>query len=226
MAKYDESPLTTADLIANEIICNGLNTISSFPIVSEENIETPYEQRTSFEYFWLIDPIDGTKEFIKKNDQFTINIALVHKEEVIMGIVVAPAIQESYYAVKSHGAFLEKNGRKCRLSCSEYKPTDEGLRIPVSMSHINADTLQYLSQYNNPVQIPAGAALKFMMVASAQADLYPRLAPTMEWDTAAPQIIVEEAGGTLIDCNTGLPMKYNKKSLVNPGFITYSKKLE
>jgi 3'(2'), 5'-bisphosphate nucleotidase len=223
MSKYDDSPLTSADLLSNDIICKGIKSISDFPIISEENMEIPYDERIKYEYFWLIDPIDGTKEFIKKNDEFTINVALVHKDQAILGIVKAPAIGETYYAVKGFGAYLETSIEKTQLFCTEHDTKADGLRIPVSMSHINNSTLGFLSQFSNHIRIPSGAALKFMLIANGKADIYPRLAPTMEWDTAAPQIIVEEAGGTLINFDTGLSMRYNKQSLINPGFITYSK---
>jgi 3'(2'), 5'-bisphosphate nucleotidase len=223
--KDDLSPLTSADIVANKIICEGISKLNNYPIISEENKEVPLEIRSEYNYFWLIDPIDGTKEFVKRNGEFTINIALVKKDEPILGIVLAPVKEELYYAVKGYGAYLEKNGKVCKLNCGQYKIDDEGLRIPVSMSYLNKETEDYISKYKNHVRIAKGAALKFMMVANNEADLYPRMAPTMEWDTAAPQIIIEEAGGELINFETNKKMKYNKTSLINPSFITKSSQL-
>jgi 3'(2'), 5'-bisphosphate nucleotidase len=224
--KLDDSPVTLADIKANEIICDGLDKLHiQFPYISEENMEIPYETRSQYEYFWLIDPLDGTKEFMKRNGEFTINIALIHKDKPILGVVAAPALNEIYFAVKGCGAFMEKGNITCRLQCSSYSEDDENLRIPCSQSHINQDTRNFIAQYKNATMYPRGSALKFMMIANAEADLYPRLAPTMEWDTAAPQIIVEEAGGKVINYDTQLTMKYNKESLVNPGFVVYSNQI-
>jgi 3'(2'), 5'-bisphosphate nucleotidase len=220
--KDDESPLTTADLIANRIICDEIRKLVNYPIISEENAEIPYEIRSKYDYFWLIDPIDGTKEFIKRNGEFTINIALIKDSEPVLGVVLAPIKEEIYYAVKGYGAFLEKNNKTCRLKCSFYNKGSEGLRVPISMSNVNDLTKKYINNFNNPVTIPKGAALKFMMIANAEADFYPRKAPTMEWDTAAPQIIVEEAGGQVINYETMEKMRYNKTSLINPSFVTQS----
>jgi 3'(2'), 5'-bisphosphate nucleotidase len=222
--KEDDSPVTMADIAANEIICKGLEKLDmKFPYISEENMEIPYEVRKEFEYFWLIDPLDGTKEFVRRNGEFTINVCLVHKSRPILGIVALPFHNEVFYAVKGQGAYLEKNGTTCRLACSSYSSDQKGLRIPCSLSHVNQDTKNIIAQYDQPIVIGRGSAIKFMLLANAEADLYPRLAPTMEWDTAAPQIIIEEAGGTLINYETNETMTYNKESLVNPGFIAYSK---
>ncbi len=222
--KEDNSPVTMADIAANDIICEGLQTMDkTFPFLSEENMQIPYDQRKDYPYFWLIDPLDGTKEFMRRNGQFTVNVCLIHNNIPILGMVAAPSLNEVYYAVKGQGAFLEKNNLTCRLECSTYSKNQKGLRIPVSLSHVNLDTKSIIEQYNDPQVIGRGSALKFMMIANGEADLYPRLAPTMEWDTAAPQIIIEEAGGKVINYDTNASMTYNKESLVNPGFIAYSK---
>ncbi len=221
--KDDDSPVTMADVAANDIICNGLATLTkTFPFISEENMLIPYEERKNYEYFWLIDPLDGTKEFIRKNGEFTVNVALIHNGQSILGMVALPFYNEVYFAVKGQGAFLEKNGLTCRLACSSYHPSQKGLRIPASLSHTNLDTKNFIDQYDEPTVIGRGSAIKLMMIANGLADLYPRLAPTMEWDTAAPQIIIEEAGGTFINHDTKNQMTYNKESLVNPGFVAYS----
>ncbi|MBK8701273.1 MAG: 3'(2'),5'-bisphosphate nucleotidase CysQ [Saprospiraceae bacterium] len=222
--KSDDSPVTVADIAANDIICEGLLKLdASLPFISEENMEIPYDVRRHYPYVWFIDPLDGTKEFMKRNGEFTVNVCLVHEGNPILGMVAAPAEGRLYYAVKGFGAFMEKKGSPaCRLACSHFNPMQSGLRIPCSLSHINQDTKSFIQRFNDPVLLGRGSALKFMMIANAEADLYPRLAPTMEWDTAAPQIIVEEAGGTVINYETATPLSYNKESLVNPGFVVYS----
>jgi 3'(2'), 5'-bisphosphate nucleotidase len=220
--KSDDSPVTMADIAANDIICAGLKEISDFPFISEENMQIDYNDRKDYKTYWLIDPLDGTKEFVKRNGEFTINVALIENNIPVVGVVQAPALNELYYAAKGHGAFLEKNGKTCRLSCSSFDAKDKNLRIPSSLSFINNDTKNFITQYDEPIVIGRGSALKFMMIANAEADLYPRLAPTMEWDTAAPQIIIEEAGGTLIDLAINSSMVYNKPSLVNNGFVAFS----
>jgi 3'(2'), 5'-bisphosphate nucleotidase len=223
--KSDDSPVTSADLASNDIICAGLKLLSDYPIISEEELEIPYSVRSKYEYFWLIDPLDGTKEFVKRNGQFAINIALIHHGKAVLGIVAVPFYHEVYYAIKGLGSFLEKNNQVCRLECGQFDEHKKNMIVPISMSYVNKETIEYIEKYNEPIKVSKGSALKFMMIANAQADVYPRLAPTMEWDTAAPQIIVEEAGGSLINIETNEPMGYNKLSLINPGFVTYSKRL-
>lgn len=222
--KTDDSPVTLADLAANDIICEGLAALQpSFPFLSEENMEIPYAERSNYEYVWLIDPLDGTKEFVKKNGQFTINVSLIHHNRPVLGMVYVPVEQALYYAVAGQGAFLELPDKPvCRLQCGKIRLSDKGLRIPCSLSHINSDTKNFIQQFDEAVLMPRGSALKFMMLATAEADVYPRLAPTMEWDTAAPQIILEEAGGKVLNVDTMEPLTYNKESLVNPGFVAYS----
>lgn len=222
--KSDESPVTMADIAANDIICAGLSGLSiSYPFISEENMEIPYAERKSYEYFWLIDPLDGTKEFVKRNGQFTINICLIHHNIPVLGIVYVPVENALYYAVKGMGAYVELPEIPRRsLRCRQIRISDKGLRIPCSLSHINSDTKNFISKFQDAVLMPRGSALKFMMLATGDADVYPRLAPTMEWDTAAPQIILEEAGGSVLNAETCAPLTYNKESLVNPGFIAYS----
>lgn len=221
--KSDSSPVTIADVAANEIICNGLELLpEKFPYISEENMEVSYDIRKSYEFFWLIDPLDGTKEFMKGSGDFTINIALIHNHVPVLGLVVSPVYNTFYYAVKGCGSFLEKDNMTCRMQCSTFSMNQKNLKIPCSQSHINKDTKDFIQQFDDAVMIARGSALKFMMVANAEADLYPRLAPTMEWDTAAPQIIVEEAGGSVIEYQSNQPLRYNKESLVNPGLICYS----
>lgn len=225
--KADESPLTIADRAANAIICAGLETLAiKYPIVSEENKAIPYEERSTFSYSWLVDPLDGTKEFIKKNGEFTVNIALVHNGQLEMGVVYAPDLEEMYWAVKGHGAFLEKNGQKTALRTASFHMQDAGLAVVCSRSHLDAATQAFIEKLNKPDLVAKGSSLKFLILAKGEAHLYPRLAPTSEWDTGAAQMILEEAGGKIISQETNQPLTYNKESLLNPHFVAYGNLLQ
>ncbi|MEZ5059836.1 MAG: 3'(2'),5'-bisphosphate nucleotidase CysQ [Saprospiraceae bacterium] len=221
-AKSDNSPLTRADKASNEVICVGLENLDpQFPIISEENKAIEYETRKNFEYCWLVDPLDGTKEFIKRNGEFTVNIALLHKNKVVMGVVYAPVLDEMYWAVKGEGAFLDQGGKKLRLEAANFTLEDEGLNLVCSRSHLNEETEKFVSKFKNPGMVSKGSSLKFLMLAKGEAHIYPRVAPTMEWDTGAAQIVLEEAGGKILHYDTGEPLVYNKENLLNPYFIAY-----
>lgn len=218
--KDDRSPLTKADKEANEIIFHGLNALSvQFPILSEEGKEISYEERKGWEYFWLVDPLDGTKEFIKKNGEFTVNIALIYKNTPVLGVVYAPALNEMYWAKRGDGAF--KNGERLPLKVNN--APDKTLTVVASKSHLSEETEEFINHLKSTTQhlifVSKGSSLKLCMVADGSADLYPRLAPTMEWDTAAAQAIVTEAGKVVIHNTTGEILVYNKISLTNPWFI-------
>ncbi len=220
--KKDLSPLTVADKKSNAVICDGLETlVVKYPIVSEENKAIPYDIRKDFNRFWLVDPLDGTKEFIKRNGEFTVNIALVEKGRPVLGIVYAPVLDEMYWAVKGEGAFLEKEGRTSKLKAASFQLTDSGLRVVCSRSHLNPDTQAYVDQLNEPDLVPKGSSLKFLILAKGEAHAYPRLGPTMEWDTGAAQIVLEEAGGLVLNNEDMKPLTYNKESLLNPYFLAY-----
>lgn len=217
--KGDESPLTKADKAANEIICNGLAKITpSIPVISEENKEIEYSVRKNYEYLWMVDPLDGTKEFIKKNGEFTVNIALIHNQESIAGVVYAPVLNNMYYAIKGEGAFIIEDNEQVPLEANQYNKTDLHLKIVCSRSHLNEDTQDFVNRYSDPKLIAKGSSLKFMILAEGGAELYPRLAPTMEWDTAAAHIILTESGGKIYQPNNQ-PLLYNKENLLNPYFI-------
>jgi 3'(2'), 5'-bisphosphate nucleotidase len=222
--KEDESPLTIADQISNKIINNKLKEkFPDIPIISEENKQIDYKDRQSFDLFWLVDPLDGTKEFIKRNGEFTVNIALVEKQKVIGGIVYVPVSDKMYYAQQGEGAFLiHKNEKHC-LEAANFSETKEGLVIVSSRSHMNDQTKEYISQFTNPQLISIGSSLKLLLVAEGKADLYPRLGPTMEWDTAAAHAIVKEAGGKVIHYESREELVYNKENLLNPYFIVIGK---
>jgi len=216
--KDDKSPLTEADLKANEIICTALeNAYPDIPIMSEENKQTEYEVRKNWQYYWCIDPIDGTKEFIKKNDEFTVNIALIHKNRPVLGVVYAPAIDELYSAKEGEGAF--KNGE--RLPLQKNDTPQEKLSVVASKSHLSKETQNFIDALNTKKieQVSKGSSLKLCMVAEGVADIYPRLAPTMEWDTAAADAVVREAGKMTYQFEKEEPMLYNKENLLNPWFV-------
>lgn len=224
--KADSSPLTRADQAANAVIMAGLKKLDfQAPIVSEENKEVPYSVRKDFDYFWLVDPLDGTKEFIKRNGEFTVNIALVKDGGVVFGVVYVPVSGELFWAAKGHGAFAT-TGSEERISAASFTMKDAGLKVVASRSHLNEGTEAFVNALKSPELVSKGSSLKLLLVASGAAHLYPRLAPTMEWDTAAAQIIVEEAGGKVVQAETGEPVVYNKENLLNPHFIVYGQKTE
>jgi len=216
--KDDKSPLTEADLKSNEVICAALTKLyPNIPILSEENKEVPYEERKCWEYFWSIDPIDGTKEFIKKNGEFTVNIALVRKNKPILGVVYAPVLGDIYSAKEGNSAF--KNGKKLPLYKNNFPK--KNLNVVASKSHLSEETQKFIDNLDTKkvTQVSKGSSLKLCMVAEGIADIYPRLAPTMEWDTAAAHAIVLEAGKKVIQYDNKEPIVYNKKTLLNPWFI-------
>lgn len=219
-AKSDDSPLTIADKTANGIICEGLEQLEiKHPIISEENKQMDYSVRKEYKSCWLVDPLDGTKEFIKKNGEFTVNIALIENEEVVMGIVYAPVLDEMYWAYKGHGAYLEKDGVEQKLQVNSFSNTDTGLRVVCSRSHLNEETQAFVDKLDKPELVSKGSSLKFLILAKGDAELYPRVAPTMEWDTGAAQIVLEEAGGSVHVFGTQTPLRYNKENLLNPYFL-------
>ncbi|MFY0605779.1 MAG: 3'(2'),5'-bisphosphate nucleotidase CysQ [Cyclobacteriaceae bacterium] len=213
-AKADDSPLTRADKAAHNAIAKELES-TELPILSEEGRDIPFEERKNWDYFWMVDPLDGTKEFIKRNGEFTVNIALIHQGQVVLGVVQAPVLGKMYWATKEKGAFRDG---EC-IQVNTFHKKDEGLKVVASRSHLNVETQDFLDDLNNPEVVSKGSSLKLLMVAEGAADLYPRYAPTMEWDTAAAQIIVEEAGGNVSIKDTDQDVPYNKENLLNPWFL-------
>lgn len=225
--KGDQSPLTLADKASNEVICKGLEALSiQYPIVSEENKEIPYTERRQYDYLWLVDPLDGTKEFIKRNGEFTVNIALIHQQRPIFGVVHVPCFDETYWSAPGIGTFIEKNGQREALQVAEFQLQDAGLKLISSRSHLNEETSAFISQFEAPELVSKGSSLKFLILAQGQAHIYPRLAPTMEWDTAAAQAVLEGAGGKVIQFENKQPLLYNKENLLNPYFVAYAKVTE
>ena len=215
--KDDTSPLTEADLASNNVLIKALQKYN-LPILSEEGKSIAYSERKEWEYYWCIDPIDGTKEFIKKNDEFTVNIALIHINTPVLGVVYAPALGEMYNAQKGEGAF--KNGQKLPLKQNDFP--QNSLVVVASKSHLSEETQVFIDEIakttDTITQQSRGSSLKLVMVAEGEADIYPRLAPTMEWDTAAADAIVRESGKMTYQFENDEPMVYNKENLLNPWF--------
>lgn len=228
--KNDESPLTEADKASNEVIVKGLISLyPQIPIISEENKLTDYSERKSWEWCWLVDPLDGTKEFIKKNGEFTVNIALVHQNKIVVGVIFVPAQNKIYYAASGLGAYMMDNSADpVRLKIRDLDI--QTLKVVGSRSHQSQEVEDFVDKlkgkYRDVEFVPAGSSLKFCLVAEGKADIYPRLAPTMEWDTAAGQIIAEEAGAEVIKYPENVPLEYNKENLLNPYFIVFHPQID
>lgn len=221
--KADDSPLTRADKAGNDVIVAGLEALKhQAPIISEEGKDIPYATRSEYTQFWLVDPLDGTKEFIKRNGEFTVNIALVEEGKPILGAVFVPATGELYYSAKGQGAWkVVADGIAQRIHAASFTLQDVNLRVVASRSHLNEATQAFMDKLNQPEIVSRGSSLKILELATGAAHLYPRLAPTMEWDTGAAHAILLEAGGKMVDDNTGKELRYNKESLLNPYFIAY-----
>lgn len=219
--KDDFSPLTIADKKSHEAIESILEE-TSLPILSEEGKSIPYEERKHWKHFWLIDPLDGTKEFIKRNGEFTVNIALIEDRTPILGVVAVPVTGDVYYAYRNGGAFHKQQDFEAPLSkCPQADLTKKGLRIVASRSHMNEETKNFIQKLDTPTLLSAGSSLKFMLIAKGLADVYPRFAPTMEWDTAAPHAILNELGLKVYRQHADQELVYNKPDLLNPHFICY-----
>lgn len=217
--KSDSSPLTAADLVAHNILVAGLQQlIPELPILSEESTAIPYAKRATWQRYWLIDPLDGTREFINRTDDFTVNIALIEAHRPILGVVYAPALASCYFAEQGHGAYkLLQAQTPQRIHCVPWQ--GEAVKVTVSRRHGLGQVEDFLQRLKNFTKLPRGSALKCCLVAEGLADVYPRLSPTSEWDTAAAQCILEQAGGILFDVH-GQPLRYNtKESLLNPSFL-------
>ncbi|MBI5633111.1 MAG: 3'(2'),5'-bisphosphate nucleotidase CysQ [Nitrospirae bacterium] len=234
--KDDRSPLTLADRRSHEIIADRLASLQAFnlPILSEEGRTISYDERKGWNIFWLVDPLDGTKEFVKRNGEFTVNIALIQNGQPILGVIYIPVKNIFYFAAEDLGAYkLENssmrslNSLEVILNASVMLPhiTHHASRITVisSRSHMSPETEQFINdlktRYHEVDFLAAGSSLKFCLIAEGRADVYPRFGPTMEWDTAAGQAIVEQAGGRVLRAGSQEPLFYNKEDLLNPSFI-------
>lgn len=217
--KTDNSPLTAADLASHHYIIQQLSVLTpNYPVLSEESAHLPYEERAHWETYWLVDPLDGTKEFIKRNGEFSVLIALIHQHQSILGVVHAPVLQTTWYAAKGLGAHRQLNHEPPSLLATRQTP--DKVTIVGSRSHAGDSLKNLLDRIGNYELVSMGSILKACMVAEGKADLYPRLGPTSEWDTAAAQIIVEEAGGDFVTLPELQPLRYNQKqSLLNSEFL-------
>ncbi|MBL10938.1 MAG: 3'(2'),5'-bisphosphate nucleotidase [Acidiferrobacteraceae bacterium] len=221
--KADGTPITIADRIANDIICDGLKKLTpELTLLSEESVSPDSDARLCWTRYWLIDPLDGTKEFIKGNGEFTVNIALIDKGRPILGVVHCPVNETTYFAATGKGSWRKTRDRKSeKIATMRYEGGQ--LRAAVSRSHSSSSFANYCLQLEQKIgcsveQVPMGSSLKFCLVAEGSVDIYPRLGPTSEWDTAAAHCILEEAGGSVRLCN-GDELIYNKKNIVNPWFL-------
>lgn len=216
--KDDKSPLTQADKAAHEIIMTGLKELTpDVPIISEEDSKHP---DLPGNYFWLVDPLDGTKEFIKRNGEFTVNIGLVHINKPVLGVVYVPVQDIMYYGAKGLSAFKKTENEKrerINVSAQPHKP----MIFAVSRSHLDDETIKFMESYGKYETISSGSSIKMCLVAEGKADIYPRFAPTMEWDTAAGHAIVLEAGGTIKNVD-GTQLVYRKIGFRNSGYIVQS----
>ena len=220
-SKGDNSPLTLADKKAHLAISSILKS-SGLPILSEEGKSIAYDDRKNWQHFWMVDPLDGTKEFIKRNGEFTVNIALIENQVPVLGVVAIPVTGELYSGATGLGVSLLLNGAVTVISKrSSVDLTRNGLRVVASRSHMNDETLQFINQLHEPELVSAGSSLKFLLLASGKADVYPRFAPTMEWDTAAAHAIIRELGIPVLEKDSKKELVYNKPDLLNPYFICY-----
>lgn len=228
--KSDNSPLTLADQNAHKIIVENLEK-TNIPVLSEEGKNILFEERQNWEYYWLVDPLDGTKEFIKRNGEFTVNIALIKKDTPVLGVIYVPVTKDLYFSEKSLGAFKAINvdfesDLNSLMQFSFKLPffTDnEVFTVVGSRSHMNSETEEFITnlkaKHGKVNFISKGSSLKICMVAEGLANIYPRFAPTMEWDTAAGHAIALGAGCTVSQSDKKTPLRYNKKELLNPWFI-------
>ncbi len=217
--KDDNSPLTAADRASHAIICNGLAELEPrLPVLSEESPPEALTDRLTWRRYWLVDPLDGTKEFVKRNGEFTVNIALIEDHRAILGIVRAPALDLEYVGATAAGAWRRRGDGSAEAIATAPAPAGP-LCIVGSRSHPSGALAAYLERLGPHELKPMGSSLKICLVADGQADAYPRFGPTSEWDTAAAQAVLESAGGSMISLD-GQALRYNtKESLLNPHFL-------
>ncbi len=218
-SKADDSPLTLADLASHKTIVDGLSKLEPrYPILSEEAADISYAERSQWKRYWLVDPLDGTKEFLKRNGEFTVNIALIENGVPVLGVVYAPVLDVCYYAARGVGAFVERENGAVRPIRAVAHDDDMAIKVVASRSHADERTTALLSKLGKHECISMGSSLKLCLVAEAAAHFYPRLGPTMEWDTAAAHAVVNEAGGIVCDTSQ-IALRYNKEDMHNPEFM-------
>ena len=216
--KDDNSPLTAADTAAHHIIEQGLNILTpGMPVLSEESADIDWQTRKIWPRYWLVDPLDGTREFVKKNGEFTVNIALVENGRATFGVIYAPVLETLWWGDEVQGANVKQGSEVKKITVD--KSQRSSLRVAASRSHLDATTAAALARMGEVEPLSMGSSLKFCRIAEGTLDVYPRFAPTSEWDTAAGQAILEAAGGVVLNLD-GSPFRYNTKdSLLNPHFI-------
>lgn len=239
--KEDNSPLTQADMNSNKVISDFLGSFEYMgeilPVLSEEGRKIPYSERKDWKRFWIVDPLDGTKEFVRRNGEFTVNIGLIQDSYPVLGIIYVPVQKIMYFASEGFGSYMyvdkgmsvedfmsfEQFLKKCVKMQTARKNSDEKVFVVASRSHLNRETEEFIdclrNDYNEVEAVSSGSSLKFCLVAQGKAQFYPRFAPTMEWDTAAGQCIVEQAGGNVFLKDGKTRFSYNKEDLVNPWFL-------
>lgn len=215
--KDDSSPITAADLASHHVIVGGLMALTpDIPILSEESAKAPWEERRNWTCFWLVDPIDGTKDFTNRTGEFTVNIALIEDNEPVMGVVTAPALNEAYWGIRGKGAW--KRGADGSIRKLEVVDPPQAIRTVASKNHLNQETRDFIDQLGNHKLVQAGSSLKFCRIAEGEADIYPRLGPTCEWDTGAAHAVLVAAGGKVNKLD-GTPLVYGKEDVLNPYFV-------
>ncbi|MEM9081681.1 MAG: 3'(2'),5'-bisphosphate nucleotidase CysQ [Verrucomicrobiota bacterium] len=223
--KGDDSPLTEADQKANAVLMEFLSQAhGEIPVISEENKAIDYSERRDWEKFWLVDPLDGTKEFIKKNGEFTVNVALVAGSEPILGVVYRPTTGTFHVGVVGEGSWrIDADGSEKKLEAGAHYKSLDRVTVVASRSHMSADVERFVEELKGEGKdvefLSAGSSLKLCLVAEGEADVYPRLGPTMEWDTGAAHAVALGAGRKVLNAETLEPLAYNKENLLNPFFI-------
>lgn len=221
--KDDKTPLTKADMAAHNAIVAGLTKLTpNLPILSEESSKIPYSERSQWQTYWLVDPLDGTREFIKRNGEFTVNIALIDHQKPVLGVVYVPVTNTCYFAAQDEGAFKQELGQAPVPIKVRPCPKDNMI-VAGSRSHAGDTLKKFIEALDVEIELVSiGSSLKTCLVAEGKADIYPRFGPTSEWDTGAAQCVVEQAGGHLTDTVNLLPLPYNtKESLLNPHFLVF-----
>jgi len=218
--KDDRSPLTAADLASHRIICDALrNMAPDIPVLSEESADISYSERRTWTRYFLVDPLDGTREFVNRNGEFTVNIALIENHRPVLGVVHVPVRGITYAGVAGVGAYRQEDGEPSQIGVR--RPAEQPLVVVGSRSHANPDLANRLEALGPYELVSMGSSLKFCLVAEGKADFYPRLGPTSEWDTAAAQAVVEAAGGKVVTLD-GEPLRYNRKdNILNPDFLVF-----
>ncbi|TAA47716.1 3'(2'),5'-bisphosphate nucleotidase CysQ [Corallincola spongiicola] len=224
--KGDDSPLTAADLASHQAIMQGLSLLTpDIPVLSEESDDIDWPTRQQWNTYWLIDPLDGTKEFIKRNGEFTVNIALIDQGKPVLGVVVAPVLGTAYIGGIELGAYKIESGKETAISALAPRPSDTWAVVG-SRSHQSKEVAEFLTKLPSHEMVAMGSSLKICLVAEGRAHLYPRLGLTSEWDTAAAHAVLVAAGGEMVDADSREPLRYNhKESILNPFFIAASSAL-